>query len=162
MERTGPGCQGVYKPCRRGGDVCAPLRSCRALKPEHCPVYLLSANCNPSGPAQSTSAGNHRHHVGELSVHPLGHTGAWVRRDVGFGNCSDPGSVFLSRSSQPYPSNVQHICQCIGYCWSLCRLPLGDICSQGEESSFAAGLSRDHLFCGQHWFHSGGDCAHRT
>ena len=107
-------------------------------------------------------AGDHRHHVGELPVHPAGHTGTGLCGDPGFGDRRHPGAVLLSRPPQPAAGHVQSVGERHFDRRRLQRLPPGDLRGAGEEPSPAAGIGRDHLLRRQHRFDRSRDRAHRT
>ena len=90
VERHDPECSGLRQPGRPGRGVCSRLRGALSFDRVIRSIRLLSADRDPGLPAQGQPARDHRHHVGELSVHPVGHSGTWV--------CGNPGVGLLRRS----------------------------------------------------------------
>src|SRR5437870_7558841 len=81
LEGPGPPRQGFYQPCRRGWHRCVALRSRLPYKQKYCPVHLLPPDRDFGCTAEGSSPRDHRHYVGELSVHPFGRVGTQPARD---------------------------------------------------------------------------------
>ena len=163
VERTELRRQGVHQPCRHGGDVCAAVWRHPAHQQEYRAVHLLPADRDSGRPAQGPPAGNHRHHVGELPVHPAGHTGTGLCGDPGSGDRA-PSWCSASIATAPARCRSRSTCRPAPFAIAIAyqRLPPGDFQGASEEPSPAAGVGGDHLLRGEHRLDRSRDRAHRT
>ena len=142
--------------------MCALVWRHPAHQQEHRAVHLLSADRNSGRPAQGPPAGDHRHNVGELPVHPAGRAGTGLCGNPGFGDRRHSCPVLLSRPPQPAAGHVQSVGQRHFDCHRLQRLPPGDLRGASEGPPPAAGVGRNLILRRQHRLDRSRDRAHRT